>query len=140
MAGLCAPSGMPARQFSTVILAGSWPETDPRTCEILARTHHGKAQELLHSADEARAAADRVIASQSGSTVQAFHQTSYRLAATFTTHADRYFAMGRTSTECGRILAGLRADLDRIDARANDQISQLMRSATTGPSAMAARM
>uniref|UniRef100_UPI0013A6B5B0 hypothetical protein n=1 Tax=Mycolicibacterium llatzerense TaxID=280871 RepID=UPI0013A6B5B0 len=69
MAGVSAPSGMPARRFSTAILAGSWPQTDPLTCGTLAQTHHAKAQELLSNADEARTAADRVVASQSGSTV-----------------------------------------------------------------------
>lgn len=135
-----ASSGMPARQFSAAILGGSWPATDPLSCDILARTQRLKAQELLDCADQTRGAVDRVVTSQSGATITAFRTTGYQLASTFTDQADRYFAMGRASSECARILSGLRTDLDRIDAKANAQIDQLMRSATTGPAAAVARM
>lgn len=132
-------TGMPTRQFSATILAGSWPMTDPLSCDALARTHHLRAQELFDCADQARGAADKVVAAQSGSTIEAFHQTSYRMAATFTDHADQYSAMGRASAECGAVLSGLRDDLDHIDHQAHQQIDQLMKSATTGPAAIAAR-
>lgn len=135
-----AASGMPTRQFSAAILTGSWPATDPLSCDSLARTQRLKARDLLDCGDEVRGAADRVVSSQSGTTVRAFHITSYQLASTFTRQADRYFAMGRASAECAGILSGLRQDLDRIDARANRQIDHLMKSAASGPAAALARM
>jgi hypothetical protein len=140
MAAVGGTSTTPSREFSSVILGGAWPQTDPSSCDSLARIQQRKAQELLGCAEEARGAADRVISSQSGATIKAFHQTSYQLASTFTGHADRYFATSRASTECGRIMSGLRDDLDRIDAHAHARIGQLMRSATTGAAAAAARM
>jgi hypothetical protein len=132
-------AGRPSRQFSTTILAGSWPQTDPASCDALAQAQHNKAVDLLGNADDVRGAANQLIAEQSGATIEAFHQSSHELASTMTGHADTYFAMSRASTESGRIMSALQEDLDRIDYRAHQQIDQLMKSATTGPAAAAAR-
>lgn len=113
--------------------------TDPSHCQTLAQAQHGKAVELLGNADEVRGAANQVTTEQSGAVVEAFNQSSHALAATITNHATIYFSMSRVSTESGRILSGLRADLDRIDHQAHQQIDLLMKSATTGPAAVAAR-
>jgi hypothetical protein len=121
-------AGMPSRQFSGAILAGSWPQTDPAMCDALAKAQHGKAVELLGNADTARGVADQLIAEQSGATVEAFNQFSHELASTMAGHADTYFSMSRASAESGRIVCGLREDLDRIDAQAHEQIEPLMRS------------
>jgi hypothetical protein len=129
-------AGMPTRRFSTAILAGSWPQTDPADCHALATVQQRKAVDLLDNAEDIRSAATQVAATQSGSTVEAFHGTSGDLAATITGHADHYFAMARTSTTCGQILSGLRDDLDQIDAQAHQHIEPLMRS--NNPAARAA--
>lgn len=113
--------------------------TDPSHRQTLAQAQHGKAVELLGSADEVRGAVNQVTTEQWGAVVEAFNQSSHALAATITNHANIYFSMSRASTESGRILSGLRADLDRIDHQAHQQIEQLTKSATTGPAAVAAR-
>lgn len=113
--------------------------TDPSHCQTLAQTHHGKAIELLGNADDVRGAAVQVTTEQSGAVVEAFNRSSHELAATMTNHANTYLSMARVSTESGRILSGLREDLDRIDHHAHQQIDLLMKSATTGPAAVAAR-
>jgi hypothetical protein len=129
-------AGMPTRRFSTAILTGAWPQTDPADCHALATVQQRKAVDLLDNAEDIRSAATQVAATQSGSTVEAFHGTGHELASTITGHADAYFAMARTSTACGQILSGLRDDLDQIDAQAHQHIEPLMRS--NNPAARAA--
>lgn len=120
---------MPTRQFSATILGGVWPLTDPSSCTNLADTQRQKAEGLLGCADETRTVADDVTASQSGATIDAFHRTAYELAATFTKQADHYFAMARVSDEVGRLIYGLRQDLDKIDSDADQQIQELQKKA-----------
>ncbi len=120
---------MPTRQFSATILGGVWPLTDPSSCTNLADTQRQKAGGLLECADETRTAADNVTASQSGATIDAFHRTAYELAATFTKQADHYFAMARVSDEVGRLIYGLRQDLDKVDADADQKIQELQKKA-----------
>jgi len=121
---------MPTRRFSSTILAGAWPQTDPAACHTLSRTQHRKAVELLGHSDEIRAAATQVTTNQAGATVDAFGGSSHRLAGTVTDHADRYFAMARASREVGHILHGLRTDLEHIDSRAHTQIDQIAQRVT----------
>ncbi len=121
---------MPTRRFSSTILAGAWPQTDPSACHNLSRTQRQKAVELLGNSDDIRSAATQVTSDQAGMTVDAFGTSSHRLAGTVTDHADRYFAMSRASREVGHLLHTLRTDLDRIDSRAHTQIDQIARSAT----------
>jgi len=120
---------MPTRQFSATILGGVWPLTDPTSCTSLADTQRQKAGSLLACADEARTAADNVTSSQSGATIDAFHRSAYELAAAFTQQADHYFAMARVSDEVGRLIYGLRQDLDKIDADADQKIQELQKKA-----------
>jgi hypothetical protein len=127
-----APASMPTRQFSATILAGVWPMTDPTSCTDLAESQRNKANELHGCADDARRAADNVTNAQSGATIEAFHQTTYELAATFTEQADHYFAMARVSEEVGRLIYGLREDLDKIDSDAEQEIQELYKTAV-GP-------
>jgi hypothetical protein len=126
-----ASSGMPTRRFSTAILAGAWPQTDPADCDALATIQQRKALDLLGNAEDIRTAATHVVATQSGHTVEAFHSTSGDLAATITGHADHYFAMARVSVEVGHMVQSLRTDLDDLDARAHQRIDQIARTATS---------
>ncbi|WP_162625293.1 hypothetical protein [Mycolicibacterium llatzerense] len=103
--------------------------TDPSSCTNLADTQRQKAGGLLECADETRTAADNVTSNQSGATIDAFHRASYDLAATFTSQADHYFAMARVSDEVGRLIYGLRQDLDKIDADADQKIQELQKKA-----------
>lgn len=130
-------SGMPTRRFSSTILAGAWPQTEPSACHTLSRTQHQKAVALLGHSDDIRSAATQVTADQAGMTVDAFAASSHRLAGTVTDHADRYFAMSRASREVGQILHGLRTDLDHIDSRAHTQIDEIAKRATGATAVLA---
>lgn len=130
-------SGMPSRRFSTAILTGAWPQTDPAACQSLAAAQRQKAVELLGCADQIRTTAADVSASQSGKTIEGFHTASTGLATTITGHADRYFAMAQASSEVGHILQGLRTDLNQIDSRAHQQIDQILRSSTGATAVLA---
>lgn len=132
-----ATSGMPARRFSSAILTGAWPQTDPAACHTLSTTQRQKAGELLGCADQIRTTTKGVTAAQSGQAIDAFHTASSGLASTITGHADRYFAMARASSEVGHILQGLRTDLDRIDSQAHQQIDQILRSSTGATAVLA---
>ncbi len=131
-------SPMPSRRFSTAILTGAWPQTDPAACHALSAAQHQKAVELLGCADQIRTTAADVSASQSGKAIEGFHTASTGLANTITGHADRYFAMAQASSEVGHILQGLRTDLNQIDSHAHQQIDQILRS-STGATAMIAQ-
>ncbi|WP_162625463.1 hypothetical protein [Mycolicibacterium llatzerense] len=121
-------TAMPSRQFSAAILGGSWPMTDPATCHNLAQAQHNKAVELLGNADGIRSVANTLVTEQSGATVDAFHHSSHQLASIIVNHADTYFSMSRASAESGRIMSGLKEDLDRLDYRAHRLIEPLMAS------------
>jgi hypothetical protein len=131
---------MLARQFSSAILAGAWPQNDPSSCFALSAIHHRKGVELLGCADEIQTTTTQLVTAASGQTIEAFQATCTELSATITGHADQYFAMARTSQECGHIVAALREDLDRIDYQAHRQIHQILRAASGGPAAAMARM
>ncbi|WP_162625284.1 hypothetical protein [Mycolicibacterium llatzerense] len=137
MLNLATHSGMPSRRFSTAILAGAWPHTDPNDCHTLATVQHRKGLDLLGQSDDIRAVATQVSTDQSGRTVTAFAASGQHLAGAIDGHADRYFAMARASKEIGHILNGLRADLDHIDAQAHTQIDQIASTATSKTAVLA---
>ncbi|WP_421843484.1 hypothetical protein [Mycobacterium sp.] len=95
---------MPSRQFSATIVGGVWPHTDPQNFQTAAEAQHGKAVELLSCADTIRSKASEVAAEQSGRAIDGFCDECHREASTFTSQADRYFAIARVSEECARLI------------------------------------
>ncbi|PBA42294.1 hypothetical protein CKJ63_07390 [Mycobacterium avium] len=123
---------MPSRQFSATIIGGAWPRTDPSDIQSAAEAQHRKGVRLLNNAEAARSEAAEVAAEQSGEAVDGFCAKCHSYAATFTSQADRYFALERTSEECARLTYGLREDLDQIDAEAHRAIQQIMQWVQSG--------
>ena len=74
---------------------------------------------------------------QSGHTIDGFADASHRLAQTVTAHADEYFTMAGAAEEVGRLIYGLREDLDNIDREANQEIQRVLSSGGGGLSAAA---
>jgi hypothetical protein len=110
-------------------VGGLFPLTDPGDWSDAAMQHRQKAASLLESANAIRSAADGVPAEgQSGHTVDGFTDASHRLAQTVMAHADEYFTMAGAADEVGRLIGGLREDLDNIDREANEQIQQVLSS------------
>ncbi|HEY6857952.1 MAG TPA: hypothetical protein VI194_17290 [Mycobacterium sp.] len=58
--------------------------------------------------------------------------TRARSARQYVDGADEYFAMARVSEEVGRLLYGLREDLDDIDSRAHEDIQRIQQSMGVG--------
>ena len=129
MVGTSAPGGFPTRPYSALTIGGLFPLTEPEDWSDAAMSHRQKAASLLESADAIRRAADGVPAEgQSGHTIDGFTDASHRLAQTVTAHADEYFTMAGAAEEVGRVISGLREDLDNIDRDANQQIQQVLSS------------
>ena len=116
---------MPSRQFSAAIIGGVWPQTDPQNFQSAAEAQRAKGVALLRCADTVRSEAAGVSAEQSGRAVDGFVDECHRDAATYTSQADRYFAIERVCQECSRLTYGLREDLDHIDANAHDAIKRV---------------
>jgi hypothetical protein len=127
-----APAGMPTRQFSSMIVAGSWPLTDPQNFHSAAEAQHAKGAQLINSADELRRLASSVAADQSGHFIDGFCGWCTNTAGQYVDAADEFFAMARASEEVGRLLYGLREDLDEIDLRAHEEIQQIQQSVGIG--------
>jgi hypothetical protein len=119
---------MPSRQFSAAIVGAVWPHSDPEGCQTVSEGQHQKGVELLECADRTRADAARVAAEQSGQTVDGFCDDCHQKASAYTDQADHYFAMSRVSEEVGRLLYGLREDLEKIDAEAHEAIQRIEQS------------
>ena len=132
MVAVSAPAGMPCRQWSAVIVGGVWPHTDPASWQSASEAQHSKGVELLDCADQIRSIANQVAGEQSGDAITGFYDACYRNAATCTSQVDQYFAMARVSDEVGRLLAGLREDLDDLDARAHAEIDKIMQAMASG--------
>ena len=124
MVGTSAPAGMPHRRYSAVILGGSWPHTDPQSCQSCSEAQHGEGIKNLDLADVVRGASNRVATELSGHVADGFVQACGRIAAMYVSHADRWFAMSRVSEEVGRLGYGLREDLDQIDLKAHQEIAR----------------
>jgi hypothetical protein len=60
-----------------------------------------------------------------------------RSARQYVDGADEYFAMARVSEEVGRLLYGLREDLDDIDSRAHEDIQRIQQSMGVGKAVQA---
>jgi hypothetical protein len=118
----------PSRPYSALVVGGLWPASDPQSWTQSGTTLRQKAHELLTSADGIRHSADTVAEDQSGQTVTGFVDACHRNAHTVTAHADEYFTMADNADEIGRLIDGLRHDLDDIDRQANDEIQQVMSS------------
>ncbi|WP_210086954.1 hypothetical protein [Mycobacterium sp. OAE908] len=116
---------MPTRKYSAMIVGGLWPLTDPETFHAASEVQHSEGVKRLQAADSIRGDARQVANEQSGQFVDGFCNWCYDFAATCTEQADKYFAMARTSEEAGRLLYGLRADLDEIDQKAHEEIGRL---------------
>jgi hypothetical protein len=123
---------MPHRQFSVAIVGGSWPLTDPQNFHSAAEAQHANGAELINSADELRRLARGVAADQSGHFIDGFCGWCNRTAGEYVDGADEYFAMARVSEEVGRLLYGLREDLDDIDCRAHEDIQRIQQSMGVG--------
>ncbi len=132
MVAVSAPAGMPTRQYSMMIIGGIWPQTDPSSCQTVSEAQHDKAVDLLDCADSVRSRAADVASEQSGHAIDGFCGQCHRDASTYTAQADRYFAMARVSEEVGRLLYGLREDLDQIDAEAHSAIEQVEKALQAG--------
>lgn len=138
MVATSAPAGFPTRPYSALTIGGLFPLTDPGDWSDAALSHRQKAASLLESADAIRRAADGVPAEgQSGHTVDGFADASHRLAQTVTAQADEYFTMAGAAEEVGRLIYGLREDLDNIDREANQEIQRVLSSGGGGFSAAA---
>jgi hypothetical protein len=82
---------------------------------------------MIDSAGAMRHAADSLPADgESGHTIDGFVGASHRLAQTVTAQADEYFTLATVADEVGRLIYGLREDLDNIDREANDEIKRLL--------------
>ncbi len=129
MVATSIPTGYPSRPYSPLTVGGLFPLTDPGDWSEAATQHRQKAASLLESASAIRSTADGVPAEgQSGHTVDGFTDASHRLAQTVMAHADEYFTMAGAADEVGRLIGGLREDLDNIDRDANQQIQQVLSS------------
>lgn len=137
MVGMSAPAGMPSRRYSAVILGGSWPHTDPQSCQSCSEAQHAEGIKNLDLADVVRGASNRVAAELSGQVADGFVEASGRIAAMYVSHADRWFAMARVSEEVGRLGYGLREDLDQIDLKAHQEIARLEERAQLGAGLLA---
>lgn len=136
MVAVTAPAGMPCRQWSAAIVGGVWPCTEPASCQTLSEAQVSKGMELEACAEQILSIAKQVAGEQSGDTITGFYDACQRLAAACKRHAQRYFELARVSGEVGVLLAGLREDLDDLDARANaeiDEITQAMLSGRLNP-------
>ena len=132
MVATVAPAGMPTRQYSSMILAGSWPLTDPQNFHSAAEAQHVKGAELINSAEDLRRLASGVAADQSGHFIDGFCGWCTSTAGEYVDTADQFFAMARVSEEVGRLLYGLREDLDEIDQRAHEEIQRIQQSMGVG--------
>ena len=132
MVATVAPAGMPHRQFSAAIVGGSWPLTDPQNFHSAAEAQHAKGAELVNSAEELRRLASGVAADQSGHLIDGFCGWCAGTAGEYVDTADQFFAMARVSEEIGRLLHGLREDLDEIDQRAHEEIQRIEQSMGVG--------
>lgn len=132
MVAVSSPAGMPCRQWSVPIVGGAWPHTDPASFQSASEAQHGKAVELLDCAEQIDSIASQVAGEQSGDAITGFCNACHRSAATCTQQADQYFDMARVSHEVGRLLAGLREDLDDLDARAHAEIDKLNQAMSSG--------
>ncbi len=137
MVATVAPAGMPTRQFSSAIVAGSWPLTDPQNFHSAAEAQHEKGAQLINSGDELRRQASTVAADQSGHFIDGFCGWCTSTAGEYVDAADEFFAMARVSEEVGRLLYGLREDLDEIDLRAHEEIQQIQQSMGVGKALLA---
>ena len=132
MVATVAPAGMPTRQYSTAILAGAWPLTDPQIFHSAAEAQHAKGAQLVNCAEELRQVARDVAGDQSGHFIDGFCDWCTRTAGEYVGDADEFFGMARVSEEVGRLLYGLRQDLDEIDRHAHQEIQQVQQSMGVG--------
>ena len=137
MVALSAPTGMPDRMFSAVILGGSWPLTDPQNFQTASEAQHAHGAGLINAAEELDRQAHSVSAEQSGQAIDGFCDALRRWATEHDAAADEYFAMARASEEIAGLFYGLREDLDQIDLHAHEEIQQLMKQEQRlGPAVM----
>ena len=132
MVATVAPAGMPTRQYSSMIVAGSWPLTDPQNFHSAAEAQHAKGAQLINCAEELHQLASGVAADQSGHFIDGFCGWCTSTAGEYVDTADQFFAMARVSEEVGRLLYGLREDLDEIDRRAHEEIQRIQQSMGVG--------
>lgn len=133
-----ASVAVPSRPYSALIVGGLWPASDPQSWSQSGAALRQKGQELLATADGIRHSANNVVAEgQVGHTITGFVDACHRNAATVTAHADEYFTMADSAEEIGRLLDGLRQDLDDIDSKANQEIQAILSSGGGGLTAAA---
>lgn len=109
-----------------------WPHTDPASFQSASEAQRSKGVELLGCADQIRSVAAQVAGEQSGDAITGFCDACHRSAATCTRQADAYFGMSRVSEAVGGLLAGLREDLEDLDARAHAEIDEIMQAMFSG--------
>lgn len=130
VAAAAPPTGMPSREFSAMILGGSWPFTNPEDWQSLAEAQHAKGAALIAAAETLQGEADRVAGEQSGAAIDGYHERLYREAARLADEADQWwFPASRAAKEIGELYSGQREDLDALDRAAHEEIGRIRQTA-----------
>ena len=122
---------MPARPYSARILTGTWPTTNFADWLDVAEGLNLKANELDDSAASIRRESDVLGVEGSGQMIEAMCDCCYRTAQTVQNQSDEYFTMAEAVNRCAELGYGACEDLDRIDAKAHEEIQRLKQLAAS---------
>jgi hypothetical protein len=124
-----APSAVPTRPFSPLIIGGLWPTTSPDAWSEVGDGLAQKSAALEQNTTTIRQLANGLPADNSGRTIDAMHEMCLRQAVAVLKQADIYHSMARVVSEIARLIYSARSKLDQIDASANAEIARLRQEA-----------
>jgi hypothetical protein len=127
-----APAGMPARPFSSAIIGGLWPTTDPSGWSDVAEGLGAKAIEMEDEATSIRKAAYGLYSEDSGHMIDGMADMYRRDAVAVMDKSELYHTMCDVVDEVAQLIYHLRSQLDEIDRAANEEIQRLKASAPRG--------
>ncbi|ORA29863.1 hypothetical protein BST20_27820 [Mycobacterium branderi] len=116
---------MPSRPYSSAILGGLWPTTDPDAWSDAGEGLQHKANELEDDAATIRRSAEGLYTDGSGEMIDGMHGACIRQSHTVMDMHDSYASMAKSVNETARVIYSTRSALDAIDEKANEEIKRL---------------
>lgn len=124
-AAVAAGPGMPNRPYSPRIVGPVWPTTLPESWSETAEAIRQKSADLAANAAAIRRAADELGGSNTGQTIDAMCERSYRLAQTIINQSDMYADVSKAVKETAELIWHARGRLEEIDRKAHEEIERL---------------
>lgn len=124
-AAVAAGPGMPNRPYSPRIVGPVWPTTSPESWSETADAIQQKSADLAANAAAIRRAVDELGGSNTGQTIDAMCERSYRLAQTIINQSDMYADVSKAVKETAELIWHARGRLEEIDRKAHEEIERL---------------